>query len=729
METAAGFRVFCQTRRIAACLVFVFLALTIRSNGQQSPASPSAGTAQAGTADSGFTIRIGVEEVRLDAVVLDEKGRQITDLTAEDFEIYQDHFGQKITSCVYINDYQPRLDTTVAAPKGTRGPPSVPVPAPVPTPQNVRRTIVFIVDNLSMDFTQVHRSRMALRRFVEAQMQDGDLIAVVPTAGANATFQTFSTDRRQLLAMIDSVRWYIDLRVAPQVTSQMMAMAYSIRTLRDMPGRKSLIIVSPSTMLPSPLITQIGVWLNNAKRAAEFTEASFNPLADAALRAGVVIHTLDIRGLSVPSSIDAGQGTDYSLFIPGTMELDVGKVQEKETREVAVRDTETPIPLSKKTGGLFIRDSNWFVNGIGPVEEELKGYYMLTYTPPASTFAWTPRNMYHRIRIRVKRPGAEVHARDGFYGVPQPEDASSPISKSLYAAIFSPFQYSDLKVNLASGYIEDQGKGYLLQTSLHLDARDVGLTDGKDGKNLISIEAASVTSDIQNAIRDSSAKRYEFEIQEENIPWWREHGIRFSLRLPVKKPGSYYVRTAVRDPVTGKMGSAYQYIEIPDLRKNRLSLSNIFVFNRGEDLPWAASQTPEEFRQALYPDVRRDPRKSPALRTYAPGEAVECAAIIYNAKSKKKQKPDLESRFFLFRNGQEIFRSESAAVDLENVTDFKRIPIRIRLRLKDSIPPGDYVLLLQVTDKLADKKHNLASQTLDFRALEQPADRALQTAE
>ena len=38
-----------------------------------------------------FRIRIAVEEIRLDAVVVDGRGRQITDLTAEDFEIYQDN--------------------------------------------------------------------------------------------------------------------------------------------------------------------------------------------------------------------------------------------------------------------------------------------------------------------------------------------------------------------------------------------------------------------------------------------------------------------------------------------------------------------------------------------------------------------------------------------------------------------------------------------------------------
>jgi hypothetical protein len=291
------------------------------------------------------------------------------------------------------------------------------------------------------------------------------------------------------------------------------------------------------------------------------------------------------------------------------------------------------------------------------------------------------------------------------------------ISNSLYTAIFSPFQFNDLKISLASGYIEDPQKGYLLQSSMHLNAQDLSISEGKDGDGAIAVEAAIVTADINNAIQDSNAHRYEFEVKKENIPWIRDHGIRFSMQLPIKKPGSYYVRTAVRDPASGKMGSAYQYIEIPDLNKSRLALSNIFIVNRGEDLPWAHSQTPEEYRKTLYPDLRRDPRRSPALRNYLPGENFECAAMIYNAKSGKGQKPDLESQFLLYGDGKEVFRSEPETVDLGSVSDYRRIPIKISLRLKDALLPGDYVLLMQVKDRLADKKYNFASQALDFKAV------------
>jgi hypothetical protein len=76
------------------CLVMLlcFISLMGKANGQVLPAKQD------------YSIKIGVEEVRLDAVVVDRKGRQITDLTAGDFEIWQDGNMQTVTSCTYVNE-------------------------------------------------------------------------------------------------------------------------------------------------------------------------------------------------------------------------------------------------------------------------------------------------------------------------------------------------------------------------------------------------------------------------------------------------------------------------------------------------------------------------------------------------------------------------------------------------------------------------------------------------
>jgi hypothetical protein len=69
---------------------FFWLGLMMISIGQENQTSLQSAGEQAIKTEENFKIRIGVEEVRIDAVVVDAKGHQITDLAADDFEIHQD---------------------------------------------------------------------------------------------------------------------------------------------------------------------------------------------------------------------------------------------------------------------------------------------------------------------------------------------------------------------------------------------------------------------------------------------------------------------------------------------------------------------------------------------------------------------------------------------------------------------------------------------------------------
>src|SRR5215470_2446244 len=58
-------------------------------------------------------VRIGVTLVQVDAVVTDSRGRQVTDLKPEDFEILEDGRSQHITNFAYISTH-----TAMAGPEG-----------------------------------------------------------------------------------------------------------------------------------------------------------------------------------------------------------------------------------------------------------------------------------------------------------------------------------------------------------------------------------------------------------------------------------------------------------------------------------------------------------------------------------------------------------------------------------------------------------------------------------
>src|SRR5206468_1161323 len=120
-------------------------------------------------------IKINTNLVQIDAVVT-KGGKQITDLNAEDFEILEDGNPQAITSFSYISNVAAAPLANVAAAKSNV--PQPPIPAAV-RPNEPRRTIGIVVDDLGMAFQSLDRARSQLRKFVNEQISENDLVAIV----------------------------------------------------------------------------------------------------------------------------------------------------------------------------------------------------------------------------------------------------------------------------------------------------------------------------------------------------------------------------------------------------------------------------------------------------------------------------------------------------------------------------------------------------------------------
>jgi VWFA-related protein len=708
MKTTNGF--FLGSHVLAWTGLF-WLILITNSTGQENKVLPPGGS-PAVKAEKDFTIRIAVDEVRLDVVVLDNHGHQVTNLNAGDFEIFQDGAPMDITSCTYVSD-----QTSASVRPGIHGKISKTAPS-VPTPSitrdQVRRVIALVVDDYSMggalseSFALVYRARMALKNFVDKQMEPGDLITILQTTKGNSQSQSFISDKQHLLARIEDIRWLLNVHastvpdMSPEI--QRAAISYCISALKDMPGRKAVLLITAVTG-----VNKRPKLFGNPGAQEELKRD--NKIADEALRAGVVIHTLDMRGLEAPFLDPSGLGGGTTLAA------------------ISARALEIKLPFSQKTGGLFLENTNFFLTGIGEVNDALKGYYLLSYAPPPLTFKKGSPDVYHRTKVKVKSKGMEVHTRDGFFGTTaSPAKATAGVSNTLRDAIHSPFRENGLTVNLASGYVNDPKAGYMVRSWLHLnwdelakaktakdaEGRTITLKEGEG--YLVDLETVSTTADVKNNSGDSSVVHYLFRIKEENVPFIKEHGMRFTFALPVKKPGGYYLRIAAQDKTSGKIGTAYQFVTIPNLLERRLALSNLFAISRDEDIAAIQSvDTPQNRRSWLVPMLQKDDGRSPAVREYQPGETVNFAMIVYNAKCGSGKAPDLESQYVLFKDGKELSRSQVQPVDIKGITNWSEIPVKGAFVLENAMSEGDYLLQFLVRDKRA--KNATVAQTLDFRVL------------
>ena len=698
-------------------ITFLFLLRLPFSAGQDVPAAAE-NTSHAESAES-LEIRVSVNEVRLDVVVLDKKGNQITDLTADDFEVFQNNKRQEITSSVYIDSQPGAAAQPVADQKGN---PSQSVagqkgnlpsqPAAALKKEDVRRTILFVVDDYVMTFENSYYTKIALRNFVEKQMQPGDLVAILRTDYGNSALNMFHSDKRETLARINALPPALftgnSSRIMGEVAieSQLATLSYSLRAVKNMPGRKILIMMSKVKWPYRPY-----VWI------FESYKNKFNALADDALRAGVVVNLLDMDGLySFKSNVeDASERPMGGL----NMREDMLESIKASLQRIAEYDSiPIPNPLPDKTGGVVIEDSNFFLEGIGRETESLmRGYYLVSYEPPPDTFKEQSRrdDYYRRIKVRVKREGAKVYTRDGFFGKLESEsNAGVPKPDPLIETIYSPFQSTDLNVDIAAGYVKDARDGYLVRSWVHLAPEDVRIEE-TEGGNRIDLEAIYVTSDINGNIADS--KRVEFSLTGFDIDWIRRHGIRFSMLLPVKKPGPYYVRISIQDKKSGSIGSAYQFLEIPDLKKKGMALSNIFILAGVDDLQWMNSN--ETTKEVFFPEFHGEEVRSPALRAYKPGDNLLTMTMLYNADEKAISRSEIEIRTILYKDGEEYLRGAAAPVTSDKVDDSDSIPLLSIFAVGQDMAPGNYMLQLVATDKKSgNKEEGAASQVLGFRVVE-----------
>ena len=145
--------------------------------------------------------RATVNLAQVEVVVTGADGHPVRDLEPADFAIRENGVRQKITHFSWIQVSPPRPDQPkpAARPRKTLTAPAV------PGRQDVHRTIVLMLDDGGTRVEDLVPVISAARRFVQEQIEPGDLVAVTASRGGMGFYQQFSSDQRQLLAAIDRI--------------------------------------------------------------------------------------------------------------------------------------------------------------------------------------------------------------------------------------------------------------------------------------------------------------------------------------------------------------------------------------------------------------------------------------------------------------------------------------------------------------------------------------------
>src|SRR5207244_10499009 len=123
----------------------------------------------------------------------------------------------------------------------------------------------------------------------------------------------------------------------------------------------------------------------------------------------------------------------------------------------------------------------------------------------------------------------------------------------------------------------DPRKGTFMRSTLHIKASNLQFSDEPDGSQKARFDVVAVTFGNNGTVVDQIGRTYTIRIPAATYDQTLRDGFVYYLTVPVKKPGAYQLRTALRDENTERVGSASQYIEVTDVKTNLLALSGLVL--------------------------------------------------------------------------------------------------------------------------------------------------------
>jgi VWFA-related protein len=423
-------------RSIALILALGLVGLdSLSGAAQQAASAPPAPQNPAPAPDQQPVFRAGVSFVRVDVIVSERDGRPVLDLTAKDFEVFEDGKPQAIESFKLVQVRATPLPGQ-EAPRQIRTSSDEEIEAS----RDDARVIAIFLDDYHVRRINSMKVREPLIEFIKNRLSATDILAVMrpmtplsevrltrnhdSVASAVARFEGRKYDYQPMNEVEARYAHYpanVVERIRTQVTmGAMKALAIRLGGLRE--GRKAMLVVSEGfvgrlpAQLADPIADQPG--LGNPNRFNPFagagdTSADFfaqtditrelQEVYDVANRNNTALYTLDPRGL-------AGQefGIDEN-------------VHESTDRRFLNQTMDTLRSLAENTDGRAIVNQNDLGKGLQQLLTDSATYYLLGYNSSAA-----PQDgKFHKIDVRVKRPRIQVRARPGYWALTAEETAKA----------------------------------------------------------------------------------------------------------------------------------------------------------------------------------------------------------------------------------------------------------------------------------------------------------------
>jgi VWFA-related protein len=673
------------------------------------------------------TFQVEVNYVDVDTVVTDEQGNFVPGLTREDFEVFEDGKPQKIEMFSYVELPVERAERFAILGR----------PVSTDIRSNARpfdgRVYVIVMDDLDISPLRGGLVKRAARDFVDRHFGANDLAAVVYTSGRTDATQDFTSDRGLLIAAIDKFvgrkfqsaavealeRHYQrqlskglgdnDAELAPDPGAAIVdaaapidvrdlerdqrahAVLDTLKNLGDFLAgvrgrRKAVLLFSEGVEMPIREIYGV--------RTATDVVGAIKDAITAAARSNVNFFTLDPRGL-------IGMTTEFiELAGSGAPEVATGAFGSLNAQQGLITDIrvsqDTLRTLAEETGGFAAVNTNDLNSAFARIVDANSRYYVLGYYPPTQA----RDGRFHRIEVRVRRPGLRVSARRG-YAAPRGRTAAerkrdedtrrarearrgavNNTSQELRDALNSPLQQSGLAFSVQAAPFKLNQNEAAVALAIELDGDDLQFAP-KDGLFANNIELSFFGINQDGRAQRTTRTELNLTLRPESLQRVTSGGLRINPRMTLE-PGRYQLRVGIRDS-NARVGTVFYDLVVPDFRKEQLMLSGLLVTSSSAQA--AMTAMPDKTAPPLLP--------GPAMsrRTFSRNDTVTVFAEIYDNVSRQQRREIDAAVSLISETGQHVFTARDVIANdpANRWTSYgfaREIPLK-------SIPAGRYLLKVE----------------------------------
>jgi VWFA-related protein len=661
------------------------------------------------------TFRTRVELVELTVVATAKDGQFAGDLTAGDFEIFDEGVRQTISAFAKVDIPLPPQSSAPdarmpAGPAATGATSSAIASAPAEDVASSSlhpdaRLFVLVLDDLHVAAERTQRVRTSARQFVERHVSPADLVAIVLPSGRKDMLLGFTRDRARLLAVIDRFQGQklrsatferdVDKRFGggsalrdgrdPSDGERAYRAQVSMTTLADV----SRLLAATEGRRKSLLYFSEGIDYNVAdvmgsvqRYASEVTHAIESALSTA-VRTNVAVYAVDPRGLTTTES-DAVENPIYAERTVVDLS-EPGRGGELGQSIRSLRD------LAEPTGGFAATDTNDLDASFARIVRENSSYYVLGFQPSKQGSG----GAFRKLEVRVTKPGVTLATRRGYFVPrratpdPTPQQTAATaggLSPGMAPLLASALPISGLPIRVHAIPFKGDGSTTSLHVVVEVDGRNLTFAS-KDSRATEQIDLAMLTVDANGRSANGTQTTLALKLTAEELARVQMTGIRWQSALTLPS-GHYQLRVAARASGSARRGMAIAEIDVPDFTTPTIGMSGVALTSLPAVLAITSGSKPP-FSALTGPPT--------AAREFVAGDRITAVAQVYTTEPRE--------------DGLRVTARVEAVPDAAGGDRTRAKPLEATQRLAgatgsreevaftfgtDALPPGQYTLTLRV---------------------------------